>query len=148
VFGAGVIDNESRFKVVERIQNEIDILYIVFHGGGIDIVHDGFNVDHRIDAFQFGSGGDGLGEVVPHILFVVKGLPLEVREFDEIPVDDSQETDSRPYQQFGGDAAERTGADEGDASVSNFLLPFCSDGRKSNLPGIPVVIFQTASSLV
>ena len=148
MFGAGVVDDESSFKIVEGIQNEVDILYIVFNRGGIDVVDDSLNMDGRIDAFQFGSGSDGLGKVFSDVVFVVKRLTLEVGNFNEVPVDDSQESDTGAHQQFGGDASERAGTDQGDTCVADFSLPCCTDGRKSYLPGIPVVIFQSVSSLV
>ena len=71
MLGAGVVDDKSSFKIVESVKNKIDILYVVFNRGRIDVVHNGFNMNGGIDASQFGSCSDGLGKVLPDVVFVV-----------------------------------------------------------------------------
>jgi hypothetical protein len=100
VFRARVIENESRLEVIEGVKDKIDILYVVFDIGGIHIVDNGLDLNTGIDSSQFLFRSLCLGKVPPDILFIVERLPLQVRCFDEVAVNDTQPTHARARQQF------------------------------------------------
>ena len=89
MLGASVIHHETRFKVVERVEKEIDAGDVVFNVGWIDIIYDSFDLNGGIHAAKFGFGSGGLRKIVTDVLFVKQGLPLQVRKFDEVAIDEA-----------------------------------------------------------
>ena len=76
MFRAGVIHNKARFKIIEAIQNEIDIRDEVFNICGIDIVDFDFDLDGRIHEPQLRFCSDRFGKIVSDIFFIKEGLAL------------------------------------------------------------------------
>ena len=72
----------------------------------VDVGHDRLDGHGRVDAPQFFSGGDRLGQTLPGVVFVEENLPLEVAQFDEIAIDDAHRADARPHQRIGRGAAQ------------------------------------------
>ena len=90
VFEGNVVDEVAGVEIVGAVEDELGGVGEFFDGVGIDVGDDGFDGDVGVDTVEFAGGGLGLGEVFVDVALVEEDLALEVVEFDEIAVDDSE----------------------------------------------------------
>jgi hypothetical protein len=107
MFGACVVQDKSRFEVIETIEHDIDVGDVVFDVGGIHIVDFCLNIDRGIDTPKFCFRRDRLREVFLEIVLVEQRLPLQVREFNKVAVDDSQKPNTGTHDLIRHNGAER-----------------------------------------
>ena len=129
LFRARVVQHKECFEIIEGIQDEIDVANVVLDVRGIHVVNDGFYAYSGIDALKFRCSGRRLRQILPDVFFVVEGLPLQVRRFDEVPVHDTDERHTGTNKQLCGNAAQRSGTDYRDARGGDSGLSFLPDGR-------------------
>src|SRR5262249_10334400 len=110
------------------------------------IIDNGLHVYGGIDAAQFCRRRYGLGKVLTRILFVIKGLSLEVGKLHKITINNSKMPRTRAYQQFCSDTSQSSGSDQDETGGRYPRLTFRSNRRKANLAGIAVFIFQDFAS--
>src|ERR1035437_4407780 len=83
-------------------------------------------------------GGDGFGNVVLDIIFIVKDLTLQVVVFDKITVDDAQVADARPRQNGCHDCSQCATADDDGTAFTQLLLSLFHDARENDLSDVTV----------
>lgn len=135
-FECEIVEEEAGFEVVGAVEDEIDVLGEAQNIFGGDVGDDGFDADGGVDAGEFIRGGDGLGELGAEVFFVEEDLALEVGDFDEIAIDESDESDSRADERFGEMGAEGADTTDEDAGVPEFFLSFESEAVKEDLAAV------------
>src|ERR1035437_9154033 len=83
-------------------------------------------------------GGDGFGNVVLDIIFIVKDLAVQIVVFDKITVDNAQVADARPRQNGCHDCSQCATADDDGTAFTQLLLSLFPDARENDLPDVRI----------
>ena len=146
LLGACVVNHETRLKIIQPVEYQIDITNVVFNVRWIHIVHSRFDEHGGIHTAQFRLCSDSFGKVVLDVVFIEERLPLQIGKLDKIPVDHPQKSNAGTHNLIGGDCAERTEPNQEDAGRSEPLLAFLPDRRESYLSGITIIAGQGPAS--
>ena len=135
-----IIDEVTRFEIIRGVHDQADAVEEILDVARRHIRNLGLDLNAGVDGLQATGGGDGFRTDLARILLVIEQLPLEVREFHVIAVDDTERTDSRAGQKFGLNGAERAAPDHSHTGRTDEILPLFADFPKPQLPGIPFAI--------
>jgi len=139
-FEGEIVDEETGFEVVSAVEEEVDVLGELQDVFGRDVGDDGFEAAGRIDACEFVCGGDGFGELGAEVVFIEEDLTLEVGEFDEVAVNESDVSNACADEGFGEDGAERADATDENAGVQEALLSCRADPVKEDLAAVAIEV--------
>ncbi|TKS58784.1 MAG: hypothetical protein EWM73_03412 [Nitrospira sp.] len=133
---AGVIHEKPRGKVVRSVQHDVERVYQRKNIVAVDILVIGLNRDLRVDRRQgfatrlyFWHADRGCG---------VKDLPLQVREIDDITIDQTDGADTGGSKIESGRRAKPTGADEQDFRLTQLHLALAAYVAEYNLTAVPL----------
>lgn len=137
-FEGDIVDEEAGFKIVGAVEDEMDGVGEREDIFGGDVGDLGVEGAGGIDFGELVGGGDGFGELRAEVVFVEEDLSLEVGEFDEVAIDESNIADARADKGLCEDGAERTDAADEDAGVAEFFLTFGADAVEEDLAAVAV----------
>ena len=115
-FYADIIDQKPGFKIVGSVQNEMDVFDKAFDIRKINIRYDRLNLNLGIDFLNLSFGGDRFRKILFDVLFVKENLALEIIEFNEIAIDDSDESHAGTCERIHQNGSERTTTNNRDAA--------------------------------
>ena len=95
-----------------------------------------FNVDQRVHRTKPLGCGNGLGPRSIGIRLTEQSLPLQIRFFDHISINDAKGPHARPSQQIRHTTPERSAPDDQDGRITKFLL---TNLAKIGQQALPVV---------
>ena len=95
-----IIHKEARFEVVGSIENHIEASEQIASILRIQIGDDGLDGEIRMYGPEAALGGDGFWQRVARVGLLEERLPLQIRCFDEIAVDNSEPADSGADEQI------------------------------------------------
>ena len=78
-------------------------------------------------------------EAAAGVGFVEEDLALEVREFDEVAVNQGESADAGADEKRGGGGSGGSAADDGGVGSGEAALTFVADGREEDLAGVAAV---------
>ncbi len=133
MFETGIVEQIARLEIVRAVHHQRRSFDEPLNIFGVDIGHDAFHLDVGVHSSQLPFGGDGFGQIVGQILLIKEQLPLEVVQFDKIPIHHRQMAHARPGQVVGNDRPGRPAADDGHPGGQEFLLPRDSDAGEDGL---------------
>src|SRR6266705_1492670 len=87
----GLVDQETRLEIVRAIDDDVGIAQDLSDRRRMDVFRDRFDLDFGVHGAEAFRGGLRLRPV--DVAFAVEQLPLEIREFDDIPVDEPKMPD-------------------------------------------------------
>jgi hypothetical protein len=90
-------------------------------------------LDVRVDASDSRSSGNRLWQAVQRVALFEHDLPLKVRLFDEVAVDQDKMAYTRACKGFGLNRAQRAAADNHNLRPGNSGLTFFADLGEENL---------------
>ena len=85
-----VVQKKARFEIVGAVDDEVDAVAQARDVVGPDIGDDRFDLDLGIDGAELFGGGDRFGQVRGNVGLIEEHLPLQVIEFDKVPIDDPE----------------------------------------------------------
>src|SRR5437870_8115946 len=132
----GLVDQETRLEIVRAIDDDVDAIQDLPDRRRMDVPRDRFDLDlgvHGAEAF-----GSGLGLRPVDVAFRVQQLPLEIREFDDIPVDESTMPHAGPGEKVGRNAPEGPQSHHDGSGTRELALALDADLRKDFLPTVPI----------
>ena len=141
-----IIDQVARCKIVRCIQNQV---WNTQPAGGIptaQLDHAGVDFNLAVNLLKGLASGNSFRNPLPGVLFAEKTLALNVREFDEVAVDERESSNSCPGQHLSTGASQRTTPDDDHCGTGNPLLTSLPDGRKGDLSGVTVRHFDSVPS--
>ena len=109
-----------------------------FFGAHVD--DDGLHGDVRVYAGEAAGRRDGLREPLADVRLLEEGLPLEVRELDDVAVDDPEEPDARPGQEARRLGPQAAAAGDEDPGRPDAGLAGLADGAEEDLAGVAIVV--------
>ncbi len=118
MFHRNIVEQIARFSAVGSVKDQVDARGLarqsreIFHVSRMDIRHDRMNDERRIDLSQTSGGGDGFGHLPMNIGFVEQDLALQIRQFDQIAIDDDDRARAGPRQLLGNHRSQRAAADQ------------------------------------
>jgi hypothetical protein len=142
MLGARIVYYESSFKIVQRVEDQIDTVQIIFNVRWVYVVDPGFDLNGRIDPAQFRFGGYRLGKIAPHIALIEQRLALQVREFHKISIDQPDKADAGADNLIGGNSSKGPKADQQNSGRREAQLAGFADGGKSNLARVTFIRIQ------
>ena len=131
-----IVDQVAHLEVVGAIKHEINILHEIDDVGVIDIGHDRFDGNFRVDTTELVGGSLGLGQIASDIIFIEEYLSLEVMVFDEVPIDDADKAHTGPNERVCQNGAERPATTQRDSAGEEFLLPRLAHAMKPHLSAV------------
>ena len=101
-----------------------------------EVLDDRLVLDLGVDPPELLDGRCRLRGALLGILLVEQDLPLKVREFDEVPIDDPHEPDPSPHHRLGEHSAGRPAAADQHAGPTERGLPLRPDPGEQGLLGV------------
>src|SRR3989475_10876816 len=134
-----LVEQESSLEIVRSVDDDVHVVQDVPDRRRVDVLRERLDLDLRVHGPEALRGGIRLRPV--HVRFGVERLPLEIRELDDVSIDQPEVPDPRPGQQVGGDAPQgaqpnHDGSCPGelslalDTNLGKDLLSTISIGRK------------------
>src|SRR2546430_1543625 len=102
----------------------------------VDILRKRLELDLRVHGTEALRGGVGLRPV--YIRFGVERLPLEIRELDDVSIDEPEVPNPRPGKQVGGDASQGPQTDHDGSCPGELSLALYTNLRKDFLSTISI----------
>ena len=131
-----IIDEESRFKIVGAIEENIERTKEFAHVARAEVGDDPFHSDTGIDGAQLLLRGKRFGQGFFGVGFIEKRLALQVGRLNKIAVNDSQLTDASADQETGGSSSDRTATDDDRTGGEQSFLAFRTDPGEKHLARI------------
>src|SRR5207245_8189292 len=100
----GLVDQETRLEIVRAIDDDVGAAQDLSDRRRMDVLRDRFDLDFGVHGAEAFRGGLSLRPV--DVAFGVQQLPLEIREFDDVPVDEPKLPAPRPGEEVGRNAPE------------------------------------------
>jgi hypothetical protein len=133
VLRARVVDDESRFEVVQSVKDQIDAVQILFDIRRIYIVDSSLDLNRRIDSAQPGFRCYCFGKITGNVAFIEERLPLQIRKLYKIAIDQPDETNSGTYQLVCSDGSKGAEADKKNTRFRQPLLAGFAYRTETNL---------------
>ena len=137
---AGIVEQEARLEVVRAVEDDLGVLDNPLDVVGRDVRHDGPHLDLGVDPRDRCGCRHRLRGPRGRVRLVEEELPLEIRELDEVAVDDRDAAHAGAGEQVHRDRAERAAADDHDPAAADPLLARRSDPREPGLTGISIAL--------
>jgi hypothetical protein len=103
------------------------VFYELLDIGGVHVGDDRLERDFRIDGGEMLKRRNRLRLLFAGIPLVKNGLPLQVAQFDRIPVDEPNEPNPRTAKAARNDGAQRPEPEDGDPGLQQLPLPLGAD---------------------
>ena len=141
---AGVVDEVARREVVRAVDDDVVVADDIEGVARVErhVVAD--DIDVRVDAVDGGLGGLGLGPAEVGVR--MDDLTMQVRQLDDIRVDDSDRPDPGRGEVEQRGRAEATGTDDEDLGGGESLLPLAAHARDEDVPGVAGDLFPRQRS--
>ena len=137
---AGVVQKETRLEAVEPVDDEVDSVEQLADVARAHVDDDGLHGDVRVDAGEASRRRDGLREALADVRLLEERLPLEVRELDDVAVDDPQESDARPGEEARRLGPQAAAAGDEDPGRPDPGLAGLADGAEEDLAGVAIFV--------
>src|SRR5256712_962406 len=100
----GLVEQEPSLEIVRSVDDDVGVAQEVTDRRRVDILRERLDLDLRVHGTEALRGGVRLRPV--HVRFGVQRLTLEIRELDDVSIDEPKMPDPRPGQKVGGDASQ------------------------------------------
>jgi hypothetical protein len=137
MFHRDIVEHIAGLGIVRSIKDKVasDDFFSIAR---VEIEHHRLDRHVTIDRAQPIGGRDCFGETLPRIGFIEEHLPLQIRQLDDIAIDDPQVSQPGPYELIGQGAPQRAAPDQHGTRVCQGILRRSADLREQNLSLISV----------
>src|SRR2546425_1093572 len=132
----GLVDQETRLEIVRAIDDDVGAAQDLSDRRRMDVLRDRFDLDFGVHGAEAFRGGLRLRPV--DVAFGVQQLPLEIREFDDVPVDEPKMPDARPGEEVGRNAPEGPQSHHDGTGTRELALALDTNLRKDFLATVPI----------
>ncbi len=133
LFERNVVDQIANLEIVRAVENQRDAICEFSDVGIVHIGDDRFDRHFGVDSSKSSSGGNNFGQVIGHILFIEQNLTLQITEFDEVSIDNTNMPHASSDHRVGQNAAQCSAAHQQDSTVGEFLLSLFADSGEQHL---------------
>src|SRR6266581_2780237 len=131
-----LVEQEPSLEIVRSVDDDVGVAQEVPDRRRVDILRERLDLDLRVHGTEALRGGVRLRPV--HIRFGVQRLPLEIRELDDVSIDQPEMPDPRPGKQVGGDASQGAQTDHDGSCPGELSLALCTNLGKDFLTTISI----------
>src|SRR3989449_1255081 len=131
-----LVKQEPSLEIVRSVDDDVGVAQEAPDRRRVDILRKRFELDLRVHGTEALRGGVRLRPV--HIRFGVERLPLEIRELDDVAIDEPEVPNPRPGKQVGGDASQGPQTDHDGSCPGELSLALYTNLRKDFLSTISI----------
>src|SRR3989441_11813931 len=131
-----LVEQEPSLEIVRSVDDDVGVAQEVPDRRRVDILRERLDLDLRVHGTEALRGGVRLRPV--HIRFRVQRLPLEIRELDDVSIDEPEVPDTRPGKQVRGNAPQGAQPDHDGSCPGELSLALYTNFGKDFLSTISI----------